>query len=142
MLPGTRVDVITTLNPTNQPEDVASKVILTNVQVLAAGTKIEQNGKDNKPVQVSVVTLMVNPDEAERLTLASTEGKIQLALRNPLDKTAPATAGIKPNMLIDGGLAPTAPVVAVRRGDRRPAPGRVRHARGRAGPSDGRDHSR
>ena len=91
VLPGTRVDVVTTLNPTNRPEDVASKVILTNVQVLAAGTKIEQNGKDNKPVQVSVVTLMVNPDEAERLTLASTEGKIQLALRNPLDKTAPAT---------------------------------------------------
>ena len=47
-------------------------------------------------MQVSVVTLMVNPDEAERLTLASTEGKIQLALRNPLDKTAPATAGIRP----------------------------------------------
>jgi pilus assembly protein CpaB len=116
VLPGTRVDVITTLNPTNRPEDVASKVILTNVQVLAAGTKIEQNGKDNKPVQVSVVTLMVNPDEAERLTLASTEGKIQLALRNPLDKTAPATVGIKPNMLIDGGLAPSRPVVAVRRG--------------------------
>jgi pilus assembly protein CpaB len=115
VLPGTRVDVITTLNPTSRPEDVASKVILTNVQVLAAGTKIEQNGKDNKPMQVSVVTLMVNPDEAERLTLASTEGKIQLALRNPLDKTAPTTAGIRPDNLIAGNLAPTRPVVPVRR---------------------------
>jgi pilus assembly protein CpaB len=115
VLPGTRVDVITTLNPTSRPEDVASKVILTNVQVLAAGTKIEQNGKDNKPVQVSVVTLMVNPDESERLTLASTEGKIQLALRNPLDKSAPTTAGIRPEMLIAGGLAPTRPAVPVRR---------------------------
>jgi pilus assembly protein CpaB len=105
VLPGTRVDVVATLNPTNRPEDVASKVILTNVQVLAAGTKIEQNGKDNKPVQVSVVTLMVNPDESERLTL-----------RNPLDKTAPTTEGIRPNMLIAGGLAPTRPVVPVRRG--------------------------
>jgi pilus assembly protein CpaB len=115
VLPGTRVDVITTINPTNQPTDVSSKVILTNVQVLAAGTKIETSDKDNKPVQVSVVTLMVSPEEAERLTLASTEGKIQLALRNPLDKTAPATAGIKPGVLIAGGLMPTRPVVPVRR---------------------------
>ena len=128
VLPGTRVDVITTLNPGSRPEDISSKVILTNVQVLAAGTKIEQNGKDNKPVQVSVVTLMVNPDEAERLTLASTEGKIQLALRNPLDKTAPATIGIKPNMLMAGGLAPTRPVVPVRRGAGTGAPRQVASA--------------
>ena len=115
VLPGTRVDVITTINPTSRPEDVASKVILTNVQVLAAGTKIETSEKDNKPVQVSVVTLMVSPEEAERLTLAATEGKIQLALRNPMDKTAPATTGIKPDVLIAGGLMPTRPVVPVRR---------------------------
>ena len=115
VLPGTRVDVITTINPTNQPTDVSSKVILTNVTVLAAGTKIETGEKDNKPVQVSVVTLMVTPEESERLTLASTEGKIQLALRNPMDKTAPATTGIKPEVLIAGGLMPTRPVVPVRR---------------------------
>ena len=70
---------------------MTSKVILTNVQVLAAGTKIERDTDKNKPMPVSVVTLLVDPDEAERLTLASTEGKIQLALRNPLDKTTPAT---------------------------------------------------
>jgi pilus assembly protein CpaB len=113
VLPGTRVDVVATVNPTLQHTDVTSKVILTNVQVLAAGTKIEQDEK-NKPIAVSVVTLLVNPDEAERLTLASTEGKIQLALRNPLDKTAPATSGIRPAALM--GLA--APV-------RRVASGRV-----------------
>ena len=72
------------------------------MQVVAAGTKIEQDEK-NKPIQVSVVTLLVNPDEAERLTLASTEGKIQLALRNPLDKTAPATHGIRPAALMGSG---------------------------------------
>ena len=60
------------MNPTQNQPDVTSKVILTNVQVLAAGTKIEQDEK-NKPVQVAVVTLLVNPDEAEKLTLASTE---------------------------------------------------------------------
>jgi pilus assembly protein CpaB len=129
VLPGTRVDVVATLNPSNRPEDVATKVILTNVQVLAAGTKIEQNGKDNKPVQVSVVTLMVSPEEAERLTLASTEGKIQLALRNPLDKSAPTTAGIRPQNLIAGGLAPTRPVVPVRRAGGAEGPRQVAAAR-------------
>ena len=105
VLPGTHVDVVVTINPTQQPTEVTSKVVLTNVQVLASGTKIEQN-ENNKPIQVSVVTLLVSPDEAEKLTLASTEGKIQLALRNPLDKTAPATPGIKPAPLVGSGMAP------------------------------------
>jgi len=104
VLPGTRVDVVATVNPTQQTTDVTSKVILTNVQVLAAGTKIETQ-ENNKPIAVSVVTLLVSPDEAERLTLASTEGKIQLALRNPLDKTAPQTPGIRPAALM-GTAAP------------------------------------
>ena len=106
VLPGTRVDVVATVNPTQQATDVTSKVVLTNVQVLAAGTKIEHDTDGGKPLAVSVVTLLVDPSEAERLTLASTEGKIQLALRNPLDKTAPATPGIRPAALI--GSAPIA----------------------------------
>jgi pilus assembly protein CpaB len=104
VLPGTRVDVLATLSPTNQQNDVTSKVVLNNVQVLAAGTKIEQGLGDTKPMPVTVVTLLVNPEEAERLTLASTEGKIQLALRNPLDRETPSTSGIKPAALL--GLAP------------------------------------
>jgi pilus assembly protein CpaB len=110
VLPGTRVDVVATVNPTQQPPDVTSKVVLTNVQVLAAGTKIERGGENqDKPVAVSVVTLLVSPEEAERLTLASTEGKIQLALRNPLDKTAPPTPGIQPAVLVGPGLASRRP---------------------------------
>lgn len=112
VLPGTRVDVVAVVNPTQNAPDVTSKVILTNVQVLAAGTKIETDG-DQKAMAVSVVTLLVGPEEAERLTLASTEGKIQLALRNPLDKTAPTTAGIRPAALMAGNFA--APRAAVRR---------------------------
>jgi pilus assembly protein CpaB len=65
------------------------------VQVLTAGTRMEQDAEKGKPVQVTVVTLVVNPEQSERLALASTEGKIQLALRNPLDQGAPATPGIK-----------------------------------------------
>jgi pilus assembly protein CpaB len=105
VLPGTRVDVVATVSPTDQKADTTSKVILTDVQVLAAGTKIERNVDHDKPMPVSVVTLLVNPEEAERLTLASTEGKIQLALRNPLDKTIPATPGVRPSALFGFGAA-------------------------------------
>jgi pilus assembly protein CpaB len=100
VLPGTRVDVLAVVNPSEKHDEVTSKVILTNVQVLAAGTKIERDERNNKPMAVSVVTLLVAPEESERLTLASTEGKIQLALRNPLDKTTPSTPGIRPAALL------------------------------------------
>ena len=57
---------------------MTSKLILSNVQVLTAGTRMEQDQEKGKPVQVTVVTLLVNPEQSERLALASTEGKIQL----------------------------------------------------------------
>jgi pilus assembly protein CpaB len=95
VLPGTRVDVVATANPTEQRADVTSKVVLANVQVLAAGSRIDDTADRGKPVQTTVVTLLVTPEQAERLALASTEGKIQLALRNPLDLAAPETPGIK-----------------------------------------------
>jgi pilus assembly protein CpaB len=60
-------------------------------------------------MQVTVVTLLVFPDQAERLALASTEGKIQLALRNPLDKGAPETPGIKTATML-GAVKVPAPV--------------------------------
>ena len=95
VLPGTRVDVVATVSPTDSRSDTTSKVVLSNVQVLTAGTRMEQSDAENKPMQVTVVTLLVNPEQAERLALASTEGKIQLALRNPLDTSAPETPGIR-----------------------------------------------
>jgi pilus assembly protein CpaB len=137
VLPGTHVDVVVTINPTSQQPDVTSKVVLTNVEVLASGTKIERDNEQGKPIAVSVVTLLVNPAEAEKLTLASTEGKIQLALRNPLDATAPVTTGIRPAQLLGyvtgrpvrrvAAAAPTrviapipaAPMIEIIRGDKR-----------------------
>jgi pilus assembly protein CpaB len=105
VLPGTHVDVLTTANPTSRAEDMTTKVVLSNVEVLTAGTRMEQDTNDGKPIQVSVVTLLVTPDEAERLTLASTEGKIQLALRNPMDTASPDTPGIRTGGLM-GMTAP------------------------------------
>jgi pilus assembly protein CpaB len=115
VLPGTKVDVLVSISPTNQSTDMTSKVILTNVTVLTAGTRIERDvEKDNKPISVSVVTLLVDPLQSEALTLASTEGKIQLALRNPLDKTMPPTPGIRPAFLLGQSAAPRAAVAVGR----------------------------
>jgi pilus assembly protein CpaB len=119
VLPGSRVDVITTVSPTNSMQDMTSKVVLANVLTLTAGTRMEQDQKDGKPVQVTVVTLAVSPEQAERLALASTEGKIQLALRNPLDQSAPATPGIKPAGLLGGVKAPAPVQTASNTGRRR-----------------------
>jgi len=108
VLPGTVVDVVTTQSPTMRPEDMTSKVVLTQVPVLTAGTRLEQEGKDGKPMQVTVVTLLVSPEQAERLALASSEGKIHLALRNPLDSSEPVTPGIQPGGLLGRVGAPRA----------------------------------
>jgi pilus assembly protein CpaB len=99
VLPGTFVDVITTANPTSRHEDLTSKVVLSNVQVLTAGTRLEQE-ENGKPLQVTVVTLLVSPEEAEKLALATTEGQIHLALRNPMDRESPKTPGIRPGGLM------------------------------------------
>ena len=109
VLPGTKVDVLATASPTDKREDTTTKLVLSNVQVLAAGTKIEQDGEQGKPVSVNVVTLLVTPEESEKLTLGATEGKIQLALRNPLDKDTPDTPGIQPASLLGAARAAKRP---------------------------------
>jgi pilus assembly protein CpaB len=120
VLPGTHVDVVATVNPGDRQGDITSKVILTNVLVLAAGTKMEQD-HDNKPMAVNVVTLLVNPAESERLTLAAGEGKIQLALRNPLDRESPVTLGVRPAALL-GTPLPVRVAAAPRAAGTAPAP--------------------
>ena len=120
VLPGNRVDVVATASPTDAHADTTSKVVLSNVQVLTAGTRMEQNGDQSKPVQVTVVTLLVFPEQAERLALASTEGKIQLALRNPLDQGAPVTPGIKTSGLMGVVAAPARQAASGGAGSSRP----------------------
>jgi pilus assembly protein CpaB len=87
VIPGTNVDVLVT----GQVRGGASggganitRTILENVRVLAAGQKIEHD-RDGKPLTVAVITLLVSPDDANKLTMAATQGRIQLALRNTID---------------------------------------------------------
>jgi pilus assembly protein CpaB len=91
--PGTMVDVLVTgriLGGGGQGD--ITRTILENIRVLAAGQKVEQD-REGKPQTVAVITLLVTPDEASKLTMAANDGKIQLALRNTVDtkKNDPAT---------------------------------------------------
>ena len=107
VLPGTRVDVLITLNPNptlNRPVSI-SRTILQNIEVLASG-QVTQPDQDGKPIKVSVVTLLVTPDQAELLSLAAQQGRIQMTLRNTLDTTAIKTPGASEREL--GGIAPLA----------------------------------
>jgi len=83
VLPGTRVDVLLTGNPQGSNEQQTTTV-LENVAVLATGQRLERNTA-GEPQSAPVITLLVSPDDAQKLTLASNQGHIQLALRNPLD---------------------------------------------------------
>ena len=64
VLPGTRVDVVATASPTMDKTDTTSKLVLSNVQVLTAGTRMEQDSEKGKPIQVTVVTLLVTPEQS------------------------------------------------------------------------------
>lgn len=91
VVPGTRVDVIVTM-PSNSDQPGTSRVVLQNIRVLASGQSIEESA-EGEPQDASVITLLVTPDEAETLLLASNEGRIQLALRNSLDEAVAITRG-------------------------------------------------
>src|SRR3954470_6882627 len=108
VLPGTRVDVLATASPTHQTQATTAKLILSNVQVLTAGTRMEQDQEKGKPMQVTVVTLLVYPEQSERLPPGRPRGKTHSARRTPLDQGAPETPGIKPAVLL-GMARPAAP---------------------------------
>jgi pilus assembly protein CpaB len=109
VVPGTRVDVMVTIR---QRDDSMSRVVVNNVQVLTAGTRYDQeNTKNGKPIETTVVTLMVTPQDAERIALAESEGQIMLALRNPLDTNPTATNGIRTAGLLGAPGSNTAPTV-------------------------------
>ncbi len=118
LLPGNHVDVMVTLRTGTQSNESMTRVVLSDVQVLTAGTRYEkEKARDGQPVQTSVVTLLVTPSDAERIALAASEGSIMLTLRNPMDRTPTQTTGIRTAALL-GQPAP-APVVNVSNGRRR-----------------------
>jgi pilus assembly protein CpaB len=122
VLPGTRVDVLVTLTPSADREEAATRVILQNVQALASGQTIQRNA-NGEPQAATVITLLVTPEQAEKLTLAATEGQIQLALRNTLDMAEVETTGIKAATLVRMEAPPQPAAGSAARGPRRAAGG-------------------
>jgi pilus assembly protein CpaB len=114
VLPGMRVDVLVTGRPPGMNDPMTSTV-LQNVPVLSAGQTLQADTK-GQPISATVVTLLVNPDQAEALTLANSEGHIQLVLRNNTDQLVTRTRGRQTRELYAmepaGTPAPAAPAVA------------------------------
>ncbi len=100
--PGNRVDVLVTLKDRADYKNIITKIVLDNVLVLAAGPEVETTGKQEKPTKVDVITLEVTPEEGEKLALAATEGKLQLALRNSGDTAKVTTKGTTIPVLLSG----------------------------------------
>lgn len=122
VLPGTRVDVLVTATPPGGGE-FETQIVLQDVEVLSAGQQIRRTTEGaSQPQVVSVVTVLVTPEQAETLTLATESGQLQLALRNTLDRDTTQTEGIEAsNVLPRWRVTRRAPVSA---GPRRP-PSRV-----------------
>ncbi len=108
VLPGTRVDVILTGSPERQRDVEMARIILENVQVLAAGQNLEQT-EDGKAQEVQVITLLVSPAQAQALALAQNDGLIQLALRNPMDLAEAKPDAVDKDFLYHGVVAKPAP---------------------------------
>jgi pilus assembly protein CpaB len=104
VVPGMRVDILISGNPPGSSGSVGTvtKTLLQNIEVLSAGQNYQKDS-EGKPVQVQVVNLLVTPEQAEVLSLASNETRIQLVLRNPLDTETSKTTGTAMGNLFAGG---------------------------------------
>lgn len=111
VLPHARVDVLVSVsNNGNGGSQPFSKIVLQNVEVLAVAQEIES--VQDKPQVVKVITFLVTPEQAERLTLASREGSLRLALRNYDDKKIVATSGVDISQLLRAFGGPSMPLIA------------------------------
>lgn len=107
--PGARVDVLSTGSPARSADSenpsMVTRTILQNIQVLSTGQDVERNSKE-QPAAVQAVNLLVTPEQAEVLSLAIAQNRIQLVLRNPMDASRVSVAQAAP---------PVSHPVAVRR---------------------------
>jgi len=109
--PGMRVDLLISGNPpgdTNPSEGTKVKTLLQNLEVLSAGQDIQKDA-DGKAKPVPVVNLLVTPEQAEQISLASSQTRIQLVLRNPLDTQIAQTSGTAVGNLFTGSNPPPKP---------------------------------
>ena len=105
VMPGTHVDVLVSVDDPGEGngKEPMARTVVSNVLILTSGTRYDQKeGKNGEAQRASVVTLAVLPEDGERIALASTQGKLSLALRNPADAEQTKTGGIKLSALMRG----------------------------------------
>ncbi len=109
--PGAHVDVLVSGTPPGGAGHTGtlSKTLLQDIEVLSAGQNIQKDA-EGKPVSVPVVNLLVTPEQAEILSLANSDARIQLVLRNPIDRDVTHTKGTAMAYLFEGGVPPVAVV--------------------------------
>jgi pilus assembly protein CpaB len=109
--PGTMVDVVVTIDPAEgaSRQDPVSKIVLQNIKVLASGQNIDKPENEREANSVKAVTLQVTPEQAEKLALASNEGRLQLVMRNQVDQGDEQTTGVNKRNLLSGDTAMPAP---------------------------------
>ena len=112
IMPGTLVDIVVVITPPKSTgnEEMISKIVLQNIKVLASGQNIDKPKNDREADRaIKAVTLQVTPEQAEKLALASSEGKLQLVMRNSVDQADEQTAGANKRTLLTGERAMIAP---------------------------------
>ncbi len=111
IMPGTLVDVVVVIHPDDNSaaQGPISKIVLQNIKVLANGQNIDQPENQRDANTVKAVTLQVTPEQAEKLALASSEGRLQLVMRNSIDQGDEQTTGINKRTLLGGDHATPAP---------------------------------
>ena len=111
VMPGTLVDVVVVIDPAEKAgmQDPISKIVLQNIKVLANGQNIDKPADQREANSVKAVTLLVTPEQAEKLALASSEGKLQLVMRNSIDQGDEQTNGINKRALLGGERAQPVP---------------------------------
>jgi pilus assembly protein CpaB len=111
IMPGTLVDVVVVIDPEAQAgmQNPISKIVLQNIKVLANGQNIDKPNDQREANSVKAVTLQVTPEQAEKLALASSEGKLQLVMRNQIDQGDEQTPGVNKRGLLTGEKATQAP---------------------------------
>src|SRR6266498_1413453 len=106
VMPGSFVDVVAVILPTAQQgadsQGPISKIVLQNIKVLASGPKLDSPENQREPTSVKAVTLQVTPEQAEKLVLATNEGKLQLVMRNYSDQEDTQTKGANKSTLLSG----------------------------------------
>ncbi len=111
IMPDALVDVVVVIDPDEKAgsQDPISKIVLQNIKVLANGQNIDKPEDQREATSVKAVTLLVTPEQAEKLALAATEGKLQLVMRNSIDQGDEQTQGVNKRQLLTGVHASPVP---------------------------------